>query len=134
MAELKTEQTGQEDELPPLSPAAIAAREKVRAMVKEMEEAERTRRISEEKTEPDKNALEKLITVQEDLIRSINLRKVSIYIYLSMHNFEMIGLNQKKTFVILMYNIISVSVSYVPIVYRAIVFVVMINAIVQINV
>lgn len=33
-----------------------------------------------------------------------------------------------------MYNIISISVSYVPIVYRAIVFVVMINAIVQINV
>lgn len=81
MAELKTEQTGQEDELPPLSPAAIAAREKVRAMVKEMEEAERTRRISEEKTEPDKTALDKLVTVQEDLIRSINRRKVSVHIY-----------------------------------------------------
>lgn len=68
------------EDLPPLSPEAAAAREKVRAMVREMEEAERSRRVAEEQTKTDEEkerSIDKLVKVQEDLIRFINLKKVS---------------------------------------------------------
>ena len=68
------------EELPPLSPAAIEARKKVQKMITEMEEEERKRRMTEEKNESqDKSriaAIDKLMNVQEDLLRFINLRKV----------------------------------------------------------
>ena len=72
--------TSDQEEVYPLSPEAVAAREKVRAMVNEMEEAERSRRVAEEQVKPDEQkekAIDKLVKVQEDLIRFINLKKVS---------------------------------------------------------
>ena len=54
-------------------------------LVGEMEETERKRRIAEEKDEGQSKArvaaINKLITVQEDLLRFINLKKV-----LALHN------------------------------------------------
>ncbi len=67
-------------ELPPLSPAAFEARKNMQKLVAEMEEAERSRRIALEKNEGTNKiriaSLNTLITVQEDLIRCINLKKV----------------------------------------------------------
>ena len=67
-------------ELPPLSPAAVQARKDMQNLVAEMEETERSRRIAVEKDEGTNKtriiALNKLINVQEDLIRCINLKKV----------------------------------------------------------
>lgn len=73
------------EELPPLSPEAVAARDKLRDMVKQLEEEERARRLEEVKSEqpPDQRrlvTLDKLVTVQEDLIRFVNLKKVSFII------------------------------------------------------
>ena len=69
------------EELAPLSPEAIAARDKIREMVKQLEEDERARRVSESSSEQTQDqqklvTLDKLVTVQEDLIRFINLKKV----------------------------------------------------------
>ena len=68
-------------ELAPLSPAAVEVKQKMQKLVAEMEEAERSRRIAEEKDEDATKirikTLNKLITVQEDLLRCISLKKVS---------------------------------------------------------
>ncbi len=68
-------------ELAPLSPAAVEAKQRMHKLVTDMEEAERSRRIAEEKDEDATKtrikALNKLITVQEDLLRCISLKKVS---------------------------------------------------------
>ena len=67
------------DELPPLSPAAVDANDRMRKMVAELEEEERNRRIAEEKqpNEARERMFDRLIVVQEDLLRTINLLKVS---------------------------------------------------------
>ena len=91
------------EELAPLSPEAIAARDKIREMVKELEEEERTRRVGESSPEEPQDqqklaTLDKLVTVQEDLIRFINLKKVRIiqsciFIDICMHDIETILLH-----------------------------------------
>lgn len=67
-------------DLPPLSPAAIDANERMRKMVAELEEEERQRRIAEEKqpSEAREKMFDRLIVVQEDLLHTINLLKVSL--------------------------------------------------------
>ena len=66
------------EELPPLSPAAVDANDRMRKMVADMEEEERKRRIAEEKqpNEARDNMFNRLIVVQEDLLRTMNLLKV----------------------------------------------------------
>ena len=80
MAETLGNSTIQEEELPPLSPEAIKAREKLRAIVEALEEEERLRRIADHDKENvhNKNSINLLIAVQEDLLRVVNLRKVSL--------------------------------------------------------
>lgn len=67
-------------DLPPLSPAAIDANERMRKMVAELEEEERQRRIAEEKqpSEAREKMFDRLIVVQEDLLHTMNLLKVSL--------------------------------------------------------
>lgn len=66
------------NELPPLSPAAVDANDRMRKMVAELEEEERKRRIAEEKqpNEAREKMFNRLIFVQEDLLHTINLLKV----------------------------------------------------------
>lgn len=65
-----------------MSTAASEAKAKMLKMISDMEEAERTRRIAIEKDENNPENLKrvsdinKLIVVQEDLLRFINLKKV----------------------------------------------------------
>ena len=67
------------EDLGPLSPAAVDASDRMRKMVAELEEDERNRRMAEEKqpSEAREKMFNRLIVVQEDLLRTINLLKVS---------------------------------------------------------
>ena len=76
MAEILDSNTIQEEEPAPLSPEAIKAREKLRAIVEALEEEERSRRIADKENVHSTNSLNLLVTVQEDLLRVVNLRKV----------------------------------------------------------
>ena len=84
MAETLDNSTIQEEDLSPLSPEAIKAREKLRAIVEALEEEERLRRIADQDKENvhSTTSINLLVAVQEDLLRVVNLRKVTHLIFI----------------------------------------------------